>query len=229
MAPKRSYHTKPGKPTKVACANCNGPTLHDVLYMVSETDKDENMQWWTTDEILECRGCQGISFRQNWQNTEDIEQSDEDGSTYTLVDHETLYPSRIAGAAPMSDSHLLPVQLMRIYDETHSALSANLPVLAGIGIRAIVETLCVDRNAKGSNLEKRIEDLAKQGVITEAGAKILHSLRLMGNQAAHEVTPHKTEVLLIAMRVVEHALQGVYILPRQAERLPSSKSRKASK
>jgi len=47
----------------------------------------------------------------------------------------------------------------------------------------------------------------------------------MGNNAAHEVKPHKTEELVIAMRVIEHALQGVYILPKQAEGLLSAFSK----
>ncbi len=162
-----------------------------------------------------------ISFRENWLSTDDLEPSKEDPNSFVLADHESLYPSRLVGAAPMADSHLLPSKLVRIYEETHSALSANLPVLAGIWIRAIVETLCAELIAKGKNLQGRIDDLAAQGVVTAAGAKILHSLRLLGNKAAHEVKPHRSEELLIAMQVVEHALQGVYILPKKAKQLPS--------
>src|SRR2546428_9738531 len=141
------------------------------------------MQVWTTNQVLECRGCQAISLRNNWQSTEDLEPGHDDPTREVLVDHETLYPSRIVGAAPMSDSHLLPPNVRRIYEETHSALSASLPVLAGIGVRAIVETLCADRKATGSTLQQQIDNLAAQGVVTPDGARILHSLRLMGNIA----------------------------------------------
>jgi hypothetical protein len=224
VASKRNYQASrgSGKTIKVVCATCNGPTQHDILYTVTDEEGDENVQWWGYYQVLECRGCERVSFRHNWQSTEDIDLSA--SGTMEIADHETLYPSRIAGAAPMADSHLLPRQLMRIYEETHSALSANLPVLAGIGIRAIVETLCAEKNAKGRDLKEKIDDLVKQGVITPAGGEILHSLRLMGNEAAHEVKPQKSEDLLLAMRVVEHALQGVYILPRQAEHLPSGRA-----
>lgn len=51
------------------------------------------------------------------------------------------------------------------------------------------------------------------------GAKILHSLRIMGNQAAHKVKPHSEEDLRTAFDVVEHLLQGVYVLPAKASRL----------
>jgi len=222
VASKRNYHAGRGKTIKVVCASCNGPTQHDIVYSVTDEDGDDNVQWWGYYQVLECRGCERISFRYNWQSSEDLEPSE--NGAWEAVDHETLYPSRIAGAAPMADSHLLPPQLRRIYEETHSALSANLPVIAGIGVRAIVETLCAEKKAKGGDLKQKIDDLVKQGVITPAGGEILHSLRLMGNEADHEVKPQKPEDLLLAMRVVEHALQGVYILPRQAEHLPSGRT-----
>lgn len=226
--PKRKYTLGKAEPVRVACASCNKPTLHDVLYTV--TVESDNEAYWhqSSNQVLECRGCQEISFRKNWQDSEDLEYLD-DGKTLVSLDHETLYPSRVAGLTPMSDSYLLPAQLRRIYEETQAALAAALPVLAGVGLRAIVETLCSDREAKGKNLAEKIDELSNQRVITPDGAKILHSLRLMGNEAAHSVTPHKPDHLALGMRVVEHALQGVYVLPRQAEDLPANGATKSQK
>jgi hypothetical protein len=127
----------------------------------------------------------------------------------------------------MSDTHLLPMQLRQVYEETHAALSSNQPVLAGIGLRAIVETVCKDRKAKGGNLEKKIDDLVTQNVLTPSGAEILHSLRLMGNDAAHEVSPHDAKALAVAMDVLEHTLRGVYVIPAHAAALPK-RTRKRS-
>ena len=92
-------------------------------------------------------------------------------------------------------------------------------------MRAIVETVCKDRNAKGRSLELQIDDLVTQGVMTKDGAGILHSLRLMGNAAAHEVKPHRAEDLRVAMDVVEHVLVGVYLIPKRAAKLPRRTSK----
>ncbi|MBK6779912.1 MAG: DUF4145 domain-containing protein [Gemmatimonadetes bacterium] len=219
MPSSRYYRPRADKPIKVTCAACNQRTLHTILFAVDISEEDDSVHTEHNYQTLECRGCEKVSFRTNWISSED-EYPDDDGVHFVPYDHETLYPSRIAGAAPLADAYLLPPALNRIYEETHAALSANLPILAGIGIRAIVESLCTDRQARGPNLAVRIDALVTQGVMTTAGATILHSLRHMGNTAAHEVMPHKPEDLLTAMRVVEHALQGVYILPRHAERLP---------
>jgi hypothetical protein len=43
----------------------------------------------------------------------------------------------------------------------------------------------------------------------------------LGNAAAHEMKAHNTKELNAAFDVVEYLLRGVYILPKQAENLPS--------
>lgn len=135
--------------------------------------------------------------------------------------HVELYPSRLEGRHKLDKSDLLPKEIIRIYNETHAALCNNLSVLAGIGIRALIETICKEKSAQGSNLEKKIDSLVTMGVLTPDGAEILHSLRILGNEAAHEVKPHTEITLGIAMDVVEHLLKGVYILPAVASKLPT--------
>ena len=122
----------------------------------------------------------------------------------------------------------LPWQIRRIYKETHSALCNSQPILAGAGIRALIEVISKDKKAKGFNLEKRINSLVDIGVLTKEGARILHSLRVMGNEAIHEVKPHTQSDLSIAFDVVEHVLQGVYLLPAKAKNLPKQKARSKS-
>lgn len=99
-----------------------------------------------------------------------------------------------------------------------------MPVLAGIGLRALVETVCKEREAEGKNLEQRIDNLVAQGVLTLDGAEFLHSLRIMGNQAAHEVKPHPVADLNLAFDVIEHVLTGVYLIPNRAAQLPQRRT-----
>jgi hypothetical protein len=120
----------------------------------------------------------------------------------------------------LDHSYLLPYRINKVYEETRTALGNDQPVLAGIGIRAIVETVCIDKSAVGEDLKEKIDDLATKGVVTPEGAKFLHSLRFMGNEAAHEVRAHPEDDLMTALHVVEYLLKGAYILPRLAEKLP---------
>ena len=104
--------------------------------------------------------------------------------------------------------------------ETYSALCNQLRVLSGIGIRALVETVCKDKAAVGKNLKEQIDNLVVLGILTRDGADFLHSLRIMGNNAAHDVEPQTEDDLDIAFDIVEHLLQGVYLLRIKASKLP---------
>jgi len=67
-------------------------------------------------------------------------------------------------------------------------------------------------------LVQRIDGLVSQGVLSLEGSKILHKIRTLGNDAAHEVKPHNENQLGVALDVCEHLLQDVYVLPQQAAR-----------
>ena len=120
----------------------------------------------------------------------------------------------------LKDLHCLPPKLRQVYEETRSALTAELAVLPGIGIRAIVETVCNENRAPGRNLFQKITGLIQVGLISVKEAEILHDLRFMGNEAAHNVKAHRQGELNLAFDVVEHLLKTVYLLPQQTKRLP---------
>lgn len=120
----------------------------------------------------------------------------------------------------MQKSHCLPAGVAPIYREAVAASSAQLPISSGFGIRAIIEAVCKDKDIKGQNLENRIDGLVSAGLITPAAATMLHSLRFMGNAAAHEMKAHSLEEISNALDIVEILLQNVYVLPSLAESVP---------
>ncbi len=63
----------------------------------------------------------------------------------------------------------------------------------------------------------KIDDLVVKQILTTTGSKTLHKIRSLGNDAAHEVKPHNEKQLGLAMDVVEHVLNDVYILPTKVE------------
>lgn len=206
------------------CSKCHGKTCHKVLASVDKEGKhdypshDYEIHFETKYQVVECQGCTSISFRKN--ETDSEEMLEDESGNWIPVDHEELYPSRVAGRHKLDQASLLPREVENIYNETHFALCNRQQILAGIGLRALVETICKEKQAPGKDLEKKIDSLIDLGVLTPDGAEILHSLRILGNVAAHEVKPHSEQTLGIAMDVVEHLLQGVYILPAVAEKLP---------
>lgn len=204
-----------------ACKPCARDTSHRVLKSVDESGSEpvgggNTFDWRTSHQVIQCLGCKTISFREVSSNSEDWDH-DEDGDI-EYRETEVLYPSRTEGREVIGDSELLPRDLDRIYSEVVSALNNRQPVLAGIGIRAIIETVAKDKKAPGRDLSQRIDGLVTLGVLTNDGAAILHKLRVLGNISAHEVKAHSVAELNLAMDVVEHLLQAVYILPAHASR-----------
>lgn len=202
------------------CTKCSGKTTHKVLVSVDvrgeETVGDWSLQWCDDYQIVECGGCKTKSFRNVSSNSEDYYQISETETEYDEL--ELLYPSRIEGRTTLeSEEHYLPVKVRSIYKETLGALNNNSPILAGIGLRALIETICKEKNAEGRNLYKKIDDLVVKQILTPTGSSILHRIRTLGNDAAHEVKPHSEKQLGLAMDIVEHVLNDVYIIPTKVE------------
>jgi hypothetical protein len=210
-----------GQQMEIPCTNCASRTSHIVLQSVDVTghedlDSGERFFWDNAYQIIQCMGCNTVSFRHTHTNSEDGQQTGPDYWEYGII--ENLYPSRVEGRKQLQDRRFLPPKVRLIYEETHKALCDGLRVLTGVGLRAIIETVCKDKAADGKNLNEKIDDLVKKGMLTQDGAGILHQLRTLGNRAAHEVQPHEQDQLLLAMDVAEHLLEGAYIFPEKARR-----------
>jgi hypothetical protein len=199
---------------QVPCLQCTGSTAHEVVVSLDQSGHDSScdVNWQQSYQIIRCKGCKFISFRDANTNSEDYVQIGHDEWEYAIS--EILYPSRIEGRRDLGDAvRFLPPDTQRVYRETLKALGNSSPVLAGIGLRALMETVCKERQAAGANLFKQIDDLANQQVLTPAGANILHKIRTLGNAAAHEVKPHTEKQLGLALDILENLLKNVYILP----------------
>ena len=161
-------------------------------------------------------GCKTVSYRVVRSNSEEYYHDENEECIY--IESEKLYPPRLEGVKGLGDeSFFLPQKVKQIYEETHTALAVQAPVLAAIGLRALLETVCKDKEAVGGDLFKKIDSLVEKRLLTPGSATILHKIRTLGNEAAHEVKPHTERQLGLAMDIVEHLLKDVYVLPKLAE------------
>jgi hypothetical protein len=202
---------------QVVCNRCDNTTNHVVCSSVEFSWGNEDIQGIDTHEIIRCSGCDSISYRIGSSNSDDFEQDDE--GNYFHLEAEEIYPSRLMGRSALEDIYSLPEKVRSIYKETHVALCTKLKILAGVGIRALVEAVCSEEIAEGRNLEEKIDNLVSKGVLTKRSAEVLHKTRLLGNQAAHEIKAPSDSELDVAFDIVENLLETVYIIPKKAERL----------
>ncbi len=59
--PKESQVDK----VKILCGSCKGETNHCILAQCDSSDEmyDGEIQWWSNYQIVQCLGCDDISFR----------------------------------------------------------------------------------------------------------------------------------------------------------------------
>lgn len=202
------------------CATCEKEDQStEILQSIKKIEqfgsRDESyFDYFERNQILKCNGCETIYFRKVEWNSEDIdcEHLANGQVVHDFNTIETIYPAVKKGRKPIKDFYLLPQQLQKIYNETSVALNANQAILTGMGIRAILETTCKNKNAVGDNLKDKIDNLVTLGVLSKNGSDLLHKLRTLGNASAHEVKPHSNEQLSLALEVLDNLLLNVYVL-----------------
>lgn len=211
---------------KVRCLHCKNETSHEsIAKHATSGEISDGFQWWTDYEILKCRGCGTVSFLQrSWDESDYF-----GGNEHTVND--VLYPSRTTGRQAIFDDFVnpeIPESVLKIYLEVIAALNNSLPLLAAIGLRAIIEAICQEQKCVGKDLEQRINDLATKGVLAKQQAHILHSHRFLGNIAAHEIVAPESLELLAAFDIAETMLKTIYVLPKLHKTIKTGKKPRPS-
>lgn len=204
---------------RIYCKECSCLTLHSIISSFNENGSEDcgrgySVDWCCKNQTIQCLGCETVSFRTVSTFSEDVDY-EHNGKPFYPEDIK-YYPGRVEGVKSL-DSHLLPHKVQQIYKETVLCLENEQFILAGIGIRAIVETICKDLEAEGRTLYEKINTLKERSIVTQEGSDTLHKLRVLGNDSAHEVKAHNSRQLEVALQIIEHMLEGTYIIPSRVE------------
>lgn len=93
----------------------------------------------------------------------------------------TTYPAELKDFDPRE----LPDDVRECMEEAIKCHAQGCYRAAAIMVRRSIEVMCADRGALGTTLEKRIEALRGQIVISQDLIDGAHELRFLGNDAAH--------------------------------------------
>lgn len=197
--------------TKSYCQRCNFETNHSILFKETYRSlENEGYDYQIEYLVVKCLGCDSISFRKEFI---DIENSfpDEYGDWNPDITI-TTYPKRNKVVKGLQNTHALPEKIKSIYNEAINSYNADCPILTGVAFRAVIEAICIEENVTGNNLEKKINNLVRQKLITEKEAKRLHSVRFIGNDSVHEMKVPKENSLKIVLNIIEHLLNNIYLI-----------------
>jgi len=243
-----------GEKLKIFCSTCKNETNHLVIQSIAHDgtsvigyldDKEISYAWFKIFQIIQCQGCDFVSFRKHsWcsENEEYIYYSDDhkvqvDDGTETII-----YPKRTKEIIQIDNLLNIPVKIRRIFLETIDCFNSDAFILCAAGLRATIEGVCdnlsiVDGtiiNSNGqvcrkNNLQGKISGLHEKGFLTENTANTLHEHRYLGNQALHELSKPSSSELSLAIYIVKHILESIYEFPEKAIDLQTRREERSKK
>lgn len=197
----------------IFCNNCKRETNHICEaehrrdYCDEETGFLEQLGW----RFWICAGCEHGTLEEHY--TCDGMEDREGKELYEIK----YFPERATFHVERKNFNRLPRKLDVIYREILHAFNNKLVVLCSIGIRALLEGICADKGIGGKSIEEKINGMASilpQNIVTN-----LHSIRFIGNLAAHELAAPDSTELRLAIEICEDLLNYLYELDYKASYL----------
>ncbi|MEO9850330.1 MAG: DUF4145 domain-containing protein [Reichenbachiella sp.] len=201
---------------KAYCNSCRTETNHVVhgKFELHDKEEDEIHRY----SIVQCLGCDSTSFLHKWAAPEDIDREDD------VVYYEEQFPKdpdRFPAYEYLSheDQEELPSILYYLYDELKVVLENDADTLAGVGLRMVVEGVCVHKKIAGRNLKSRIDKILEMGLISINDHEIIDALREIGNISAHKIKSPSASDLEASLEAVNHLLRTLYIVQNRTKKL----------
>jgi Domain of unknown function (DUF4145) len=215
---------------QIFCNHCRTSSLHDCK---ADHYRDwEDPENFTTERLgyrlWICRGCErGTMEQYYWMGPIDSGPEDfESDDPYAYNDPYTYeyFPDRVPSVDPTKPLEHVPTSLNAIYREVILAFNVGANLLCAIGMRALIERICVDKGIEGKNLYEKINRM-KDIPLPQSIVENLHHLRWMGNDSAHELNAEREE-LEIGIEICEHLLIAIYELENSASLLAELRATK---
>ncbi len=107
-----------------------------------------------------------------------------------------------------------------LYNEVIESYNNGLVTLCSIGLRALLEGICVDKGITDSmawGLDKKIDKLGETQNVPASIAKNLKSFKFIGDDAAHRLEVPEPEDLRLSIEVMEELMTFLYSLDYKAQ------------
>jgi hypothetical protein len=184
--------------SKDYCPKCCQNTNHESLFKNAFSANNMDFGWSQDHEIIKCKGCENIQFRYSYSDESMFGWDDENQVEYQYEDKK-YFPKFLKDHKQLTNISSTPEKIRIVYNESIEALKNNCYLLSAVGLRAVIESVCIEQKITGRNLEIKINNLVKNKLITQKDCNRLHSIRFLGNDSVHEMDVPKEEKLKIAL------------------------------
>lgn len=201
--------------TKAHCNKCGGDRNHEILHSEkSERDYGEYpMSGGDTYETLKCSGCDDIKLRHtSWFS--------EPGT-----DIVNYFPPAIFRRTPewfnelWSELHVDDKFVETLLKEIYVALQNNLPSLAAMGIRSLIEKVMVSKVGDQGSFVRNLAQFEKLGYVSKIQRERLEAILDAGHAAIHRTFVPSTKDVITLVDLTEHIVETVYLHEAKVDEL----------
>lgn len=202
---------------KVYCNSCKSETNHDVK---SSHDKSYYEEYESNGQIfpayyeeteylfLVCRGCDTATLE---EKTTYSGMYDYDGNKLYSYNY---YPKRKKlGEREAKKFHHVDKKLNDIYKEIIISFQQGLIVVTAMGIRALLEGICVLEgivDTKAWGLGRKLDKLTEIANIPIAIVEGLKKIKFIGDDAAHRLNAPEKHILVLSINLLESLMTHMY-------------------
>jgi len=214
--------------TKAHCNTCGGDRNHEILHSEKTTweDPEYPVSGRDTYETLKCCGCDNIKLRHTSSCSED------DGPTVNY------FPPSIFRRSPewfselwleLSSEDEFVEQLLK---EIYVALQHNLPSLAAMGVRSLLEKIMISKTDDQGSFVKNIAEFERSGYVSRIQRERLEAILDAGHAAIHRTFKPSNKDVITLVDLTEHIVETVYLHEKKVaalkQRVPPRASTKKS-
>lgn len=168
--------------------------------------------------LWSCAGCKEATLEKQWASEDRDEEWVEAGGEY--------YPKRQEDCIQPKVFLNLDIKLSRLYREIVTCFNEDCLLVCTIGLRALVEGICVDKGITdeitGKDLRKKIDLLIK--LLPSLNLiEALHAFKVTGDDAAHRLEALTRDDLRRNIEVMEHLLKHFYDMDYKASQVRNPK------
>lgn len=193
--------------TKAHCNACGGDRNHEVLHSERTRWDDEasGISGSDTYSTLRCAGCENIKLRHISWFSEDDEPK------------ERYFPPAIFRQAPawfgllqyeLEDADQFVPRLLR---EIYTALQNDLPSLAAMGVRGLLEQVMITKVGDLGSFGANISAFEKIGYVSTKQRERLETILDAGHATIHRAFEPKIADIVTLVDISEHIIETVYL------------------
>ena len=158
-----------------------------------------------TYETLKCLGCENIRLR----HTSSFSEDDEATINY--------FPPAIFRQQPAWFNELWRELsgeddfVEKLLKEIYVALRNNLPSLAAMGVRSLIEKVMVSKTADKGTFAKNLDEFEQLGYVSRIQRERLEAILEAGHATIHRAFTPSTQDVITLVDLAEHIVETVYL------------------